>query len=64
MHESDTEMGARVLSDLIQEEKDELLRQIETEVIREELAACDRLLARLAPPNLVSPEKEKRTEKE
>jgi hypothetical protein len=49
MHTNQTrKMPARILYDLIQEEKDELLQKPPTEIILEELAACDRLLSRLA----------------
>jgi hypothetical protein len=48
MDKSDTEMGAGVLYRIIQEEKDELLQKPPTEIVLEELAACDRLLSRLS----------------
>ena len=49
MHTNQTrKMSGGILYDLIQEEKDELLQKPPTEIILEELAACDRLLSRLA----------------
>jgi hypothetical protein len=44
-----SKMPAGILYGLIQEEKDELLQKPPTEIVLEDLVACDRLLSRLAP---------------